>query len=68
MNLSINNEFVRKAVEAELSEKTKKKVGNVFFLCRSAGDFRSIYAVVGNNDQIFAVAFVDECNQVEIVI
>jgi len=68
MNLSINNEFVRKAIEAEIADKTDKKVINVFFLCRSAGDFRSIYAVVGNNDQIFAVAFVDEHNQVEIVI
>lgn len=61
-------ETVRKAIEAELSDKTTKKVRNVFFLCRSAGDFRSIYAVAGNNDNIFAVAFVDEYNQVEIVI
>lgn len=61
-------EAVRKAIEAELSDKTTKKVRNVFFLCRSAGDFRSIYAVAGNNNQIFAVAFVDEYNQVEIVI
>lgn len=59
---------VRKAIEAELSDKTTKKVRNVFFLCRSAGDFRSIYAVQGNNNQIFAIAFVDEYNQVEIII
>ena len=61
-------EFVRKAVEAELKNKTDRKVRNVFFLCRTAGDFRSIYAVAGNNGQIFAIAFVDEYNQVEIVI
>ena len=61
-------EVVRKAIEAELSDKTTKKVRNVFFLCHSAGDFRSIYAVAGNNNQIFAIAFVDEYNQVEIVI
>lgn len=61
-------EFVRKAIEAELQDKTTKKVRNVFFLCRSAGDFRSIYAVAGNNNQIFAIAFIDEYNQVEIVI
>lgn len=61
-------ETVRKAIEVELADKTTKKVRNVFFLCRSAGDFRSIYAVAGNNNQVFAVAFVDEYNQVEIVI
>ena len=61
-------ETVRKAIEAELKDKTDRKVRNVFFLCRSAGDFRSIYAVAGNNNQIFAVAFADEYDQVEIVI
>lgn len=61
-------ETVRKAIEAELKDKTDRKVRNVFFLCRSAGDFKSIYAVAGNNNQVFAVAFVDEYNQVEIVI
>lgn len=61
-------EAVRKAIEAELKDKTTKKVRNVFFLCRSAGDMSSIYCVQGNNNQIFAVAFVDECDQVEIVI
>lgn len=61
-------ELVRKVVEAELKDKTDRKVRNVFFLCRSAGDFRSVYAVAGNNNQIFAIAFVDEYNQVEIVI
>lgn len=61
-------ETVRKIIEAELKDKTDRKVRNVFFLCRSAGDFRSIYAVAGNNGQIFAIAFVDEYNQVEIVI
>lgn len=61
-------EAVRKAIEAELKEKTDKKVRNIFFLCRSAGDFRSIYAVVGNNKQIFAIAFVSYTNGVEIVI
>lgn len=60
--------MIRKAIEAEIADKTTKKVRNVFFLCRSAGDMRSIYAVAGNNNQIFAVAFVDEYNQVEIVI
>lgn len=63
-----NTVAVRKAIEAELSDKTDKKVRNVFFLCRSAGDMRSIYAVAGNNNQIFAIAFVDDYNQVEIVI
>lgn len=62
------NATVRKAIEAELKDKTEKKVRNVFFLCRTAGDFRSVYAVAGNNGQIFAIAFVDEYNQVEIVI
>lgn len=61
-------ESVRKAIEFELKDKTTKKVRNVFFLCRTAGDFRSVYAIAGNNNQIFAVAFVDEYNQVEIVI
>lgn len=61
-------ELVRKVIEVELKEKTDKKVRNVFFLCRSANDFRSVYAVAGNNNQIFAIAFVDECDQVEIVI
>lgn len=61
-------ETVRKAIEAELKEKTDKKVRNIFFLCHSAGDFRSIYAIVGNNGNIFAIAFADEYNQVEIVI
>lgn len=61
-------EAVRKAIEAELKEKTDRKVRNVFFLCRSAGDFRSIYAVAGNNNQIFAIAFVSDYNDVEIVI
>lgn len=61
-------ETVRKAIETELKEKTDKKVRNIFFLCRSAGDFRSIYAIVGNNGNIFAIAFVDEYNQVEIII
>lgn len=61
-------ETIRKTIETELKDKTDKKVRNIFFLCRSAGDFRSIYAVAGNNNQIFAVAFVDEYNQVEIVI
>lgn len=61
-------ETVREAIEAELSDKTTKKVRNVFFLCRSAGDMRSIYCVQGNNGNIFAVAFVGEYNQVEIVI
>lgn len=59
---------IRKNIVAELSDKTEKKVRNIFYLCRSAGDFRSIYAVAGNNNQIFAVAFVDEYDQVEIVI
>lgn len=59
---------IRKNIEAELSDKTEKKVRNIFYLCRSAGDFRSIYAVAGNNNQIFAIAFVDEYDQVEIVI
>lgn len=59
---------IRKAIEAQLSDKTTKKVRNIFFLCRSASDFRSIYCVQGNNDNIFAIAFVDEYNQVEIVI
>lgn len=62
------NATVRKAIEFELSDKTDKKVRNVFFLCRTAGDFRSVYAVAGNNNQIFAIAFLDEYNQVEIVI
>lgn len=61
-------ETVRKAIETELKEKTDRKVRNVFFLCRSAGDFRSIYAIAGNNGNIFAIAFVDNYNQVEIVI
>ena len=61
-------ETVRKAVEAELKDKTDRKVRNVFFLCRSAGDFRSIYAIAGNNGNIFAVAFVSDYNDVEIVI
>lgn len=61
-------ETIRKIIEAELKDKTDKKVRNIFFLCCSAGDFRSIYAVAGNNNQIFAVAFIDEYNQVEIVI
>lgn len=61
-------EAVRKAIEAELKDKTDRKVRNVFFLCRSAGDFRSIYAIAGNNGNIFAIAFVDDYNQVEIVI
>lgn len=61
-------ETIRKAVEAELKDKTDKKVRNIFFLCRSAGDFRSIYAIAGNNNQIFAIAFIDDYNQVEIVI
>ena len=63
-----NTTMIRKAIEAELLDKTTKKVRNVFFLCHSAGDFRSIYAVAGNNNQIFAVAFVDECMNVEIII
>lgn len=61
-------ETVRKAIETEIAGKTDRKVRNVFFLCRSAGDFRSIYAVAGNNNQIFAIAFVDDYNKVEIVI
>lgn len=63
-----DNELIRKAIEAELKDKTDRKVRNVFFLCRSAGDMKSIYCVQGNNNQVFAVAFVDEYNQVEIVI
>lgn len=59
---------VRKAIEAELKDKTDRKVRNVFFLCRSAGDFRSVCAIAGNNNQIFAVAFVSDYNKVEIVI
>lgn len=59
---------VRKAIEAEIANKTDRKVRNVFFLCRSAGDFRSIYAIAGNNGNIFAVAFVSDYNDVEIVI
>ena len=59
---------VRKAIEAEIANKTDRKVRNVFFLCRSAGDFRSIYAVAGNNGNIFAVAFVSDYGDVEIVI
>lgn len=61
-------ETVRKAIETELKEKTDRKVRNVFFLCRSAGDFRSIYAIAGNNGNIFAVAFVSDYNDVEIII
>lgn len=61
-------ETIRKLIEVELKNKTEKKIRNVFFLSRSAGDFRSIYAIAGNNNQIFAVAFVDDYNQVEIVI
>ena len=61
-------ELVRKVIEVELKEKTDKKVRNVFFLCRSAGDFRSIYAVAGNNGSIFAIAFVSDYGDVEIVI
>lgn len=59
---------VRRAIEAELRGKTTKKVRNVFFLCRSADDFKSVYAIAGNNNQIFAVAFVSYTNGVEIVI
>ena len=59
---------IRKNIEAELADKTEKKVRNIFYLCRSAGDFRSVYAVAGNNNQIFAIAFIDEYGQVEIVI
>lgn len=59
---------VRKAIEAELKDKTDRKVRNIFFLCHSAGDFRSIYAIAGNNGNIFAVAFVSDYNDVEIVI
>lgn len=59
---------VRKAIEAELKDKTDRKVRNIFFLCHSAGDFRSIYAIAGNNNQIFAIAFVSDYNDVEIVI
>lgn len=59
---------VRKAIEAEIANKTDRKVRNVFFLCRSAGDFRSIYAIEGNNGNIFAIAFVSDYNDVEIVI
>lgn len=66
MNTEI--ETVRKAIEAELKDKTDRKVRNVFLLRRSADDFKSIYVVAGNNNQVFAVAFVDEYNQVEIVI
>ena len=51
-----------------ISDETTKKVRNVFFLCHSAGDFRNIYAVAGNNDQIFAIAFVSDYGEVEIVI
>lgn len=58
---------VRKAVEVELKDKTDRKVRNVFFLCHSAGDYRSIYCVQGNNGNIFAVAFVDENDQVEVI-
>lgn len=64
----VETSMVRKAIEAEIADKTTKKVRNVFFLCRSAGDMRSIYAVAENNNQIFAVAFIDDYNQVEIVI
>lgn len=63
-----NIETIRKLIEAELEGKTTKKVRNVFFLCHSAGDFRNIYAVAGNNDQIFAIAFVSDYGEVEIVI
>lgn len=66
--VDIETSMVRKAIEAEIADRTTKKVRNVFFLCHSAGDFRSIYAVVGNNNQIFAIAFVDAYVQVEIVI
>lgn len=61
-------ETIRKLIEVEMKNKTEKKIRNVFFLCRSAGDFRSIYAIAGNNGNIFAIAFVDDYNQVEIVI
>ena len=61
-------ETIRKLIEVEMKNKTEKKIRNIFFLCRSAGDFRSIYAIAGNNNQIFAVAFVDDYNHVEIVI
>lgn len=66
--IDVETAMIRKAIEAEIADKTDKKVRNVFFLCCSAGDFRSIYAVAGNNNQIFAIAFIDEYNQVEIVI
>ncbi len=59
---------IRKNIEAELADKTEKKVRNIFYLCRSAGDFRSVYAVAGNNNQIFAIAFVSDYGDVEIVI
>jgi hypothetical protein len=51
-----------------MKNKTEKKIRNVFFLCRSAGDFRSVYAIAGNNGNIFAIAFVSDYNDVEIVI
>lgn len=66
MNLDMTK--VRKMIEAELSDKTDKRVRNVFFLCRSAGDMRSIFCVQGNNDNIFAIAFVSDYGDVEIVI
>ncbi len=61
-------ETIRKLIEAEMKNKTDRKVRNIFFLCRSAGDFRSIYAIAGNNNQIFGVAFISDYNDVEIVI
>ena len=55
-------------IEAELRDRTEKKVRNVFFLCRSAGDMRSIFCVQGNNGNIFCIAFVSDYMDVEIVI
>lgn len=66
--IDVETARIRKNIEAELTDKTTKKVRNIFYLCRSANDFRSVYAVAGNNSQIFAIAFVDEWDQVEIVI
>lgn len=60
----IADEIIRNKIKNKIPD---KKVRNIFFVCPSL-DGKSVYAIVGNNNKIFACAIVSNTLDIEEII
>lgn len=58
--------LIREQIKEKVWEEMKKKVRCVFYLCQT-NDNRIAYGVSGNSHNIFAIAFINETGEIELV-